>query len=129
MSGNEKEWNRVFKSLYCQNIHFVQGNHESDNKINKYINDYHFTHEGFVHILKYSKKYRFYLSHYPTLTGNFEYDKVPVWNLSGHTHMKNKFYDNYPCVYNVALDAHDCYPVSLETIKKDIQKHVEEKNE
>ena len=121
MSGNEKEWNRVYYSLNCQNIHFIQGNHDTDNKIDKYINDYGFEFHGYADIMKYSKRRTFYLSHYPTIVGNFEDGRPSMWNISGHTHSKEKF-SIYPNVYNVAVDAHNCYPVSIETIYKDILK-------
>lgn len=119
---NEKEWDMIFHSINCKNVHYIQGNHDTDYKMDKYDLEYGFIFEGLANVLKYSKKYHFYLSHYPTITGNFDYYKHPVWNLSGHTHQKNKFYDNYQCVYNVALDAHNCYPVSIEQIIKDIEK-------
>ena len=28
---NENEWNRIYYNLNCQHVHFVQGNHDSDN--------------------------------------------------------------------------------------------------
>lgn len=121
MSSNEKEWNRVYLSLNCQNIHYLQGNHETDNKMDIYDYEYQFDFHGFADIYKYSKNRIFYLSHYPTIVGNFEDGKPAMWNLSGHTHSKDKF-SIYPNVYNVALDAHNCYPVSIETIMKDILK-------
>lgn len=122
LGQNEKEWNRIYKSLFCKNIHFIIGNHDTKNKINKYEKDYGFTNEGYVNIFKYSKHRKFYISHYPTLTGNFDDDKrTPLWNLSGHTHSKEKFHSQN-CIYNVSLDAHNNYPVSIETILKDILK-------
>lgn len=121
MSGAEKEWNMVYYSIQCQNIHFIQGNHDTDNKVDKYIEEYKFEFHGYADILKYSKRRTFYISHYPTIVGNFEDNKPSMWNLSGHTHSKDKF-SIYPNVYNVSLDAHNCYPVSIETIYKDILK-------
>lgn len=119
---NEKEWNRIYKALFCRNIHFIIGNHDSERKVNKYIMDYNFICEGYAKPFKYSKRRVFFLSHYPTLTGNFDDDKkLPIWNISGHVHSKEKFHPQ-GCIYNVSLDAHDNYPVSIETIVKDILK-------
>ena len=84
--------------------------------------DYNFICEGYAKPFKYSKRRVFFLSHYPTLTGNFDDDKkLSIWNISGHVHSKEKFHPQ-GCIYNVSLDAHDNYPVSIETIVKDILK-------
>ena len=72
--------------------------------------------------------YHFYLSHYPTLTGNLEKEslKQVTCNLFGHTHSKDKFYQDIPYMYNVALDAHNCYPVALDDIILDMEAKVKE---
>lgn len=120
MSGNEKEWNRVYNQLFCQNVHYIQGNHDTDYKMDLY-DGYGFNFHGYADIIKYQKK-TFYLSHYPTMVGNKE-DKKFLWNLSGHTHSKNKFEYGQYHIYNVAVDAHNCHPVSIEDIIKDIQNY------
>ena len=125
MSGNEKEWNRVYKVLNGEKI-VIWGNHDTNNKLNKYQTEYGMTYLGFASIYKYSKKKMFYLSHYPTLVGNFEEQRF-FWNLSGHTHSSNKFEFGQYSIYNVAMDAHNCYPVSIEQIIKDIDKYKEKK--
>lgn len=123
MGGNEKEWNRVYNQLVCQNIHYLQGNHDTDNKMDIY-DGYGFEYHGYADVIRASKKMSFYLSHYPTMMGNHE-EKQRIWNLSGHTHDKNKFQYGQYCVYNVALDAHNCYPVSMEQILSDIRKYTD----
>ena len=125
MSGNEKEWNRVYKVLNGEKF-VIWGNHDTNNKLNKYQTEYGMTYLGFTSIYKYNKKKMFYLSHYPTLVGNFE-EKRFFWNLSGHTHSSNKFEFGQYSIYNVAMDAHNCYPVSIEQIIKDIDKYKEKK--
>lgn len=122
MSSNEKEWNMVYHNLNCQNVHFIIGNHDTDNKMDKYEYEYGFSFEGYVHILKYTKHKTFYLSHYPTIVSNYGEEGRFFWNLSGHIHSKEKFHKEYK-IYNVALDAHNCYPVSIEQIIKDIENH------
>lgn len=128
MSSREDEWNRVFYNLNCQHIHFIQGNHDSDNKMDIYEYNYKMEFHGYADMIKYGKRYHFYLSHYPTLVGNMDDAKKKhiLYNLSGHTHSKLKFYPNLPSVYNVSVDAHDCYPVSIEQIIKDIMKRKEQ---
>lgn len=119
MSNNIEEWDKVYNTLICQNIHFIVGNHDTNNKINRYMTQYGFELHGYADIFKYSKRRVFYLSHFPTIVGNFEDGKPSMWNLSGHTHSKEKF-SIYPNIYNVSLDAHDCFPISIVDIMKDI---------
>lgn len=125
MSSNEYEWDRVYKNLNGNKI-FLRGNHDTDNKISRYVNEYRIKDCGYVMFYKVSKTKHFYLSHYPTLVNNHE-DKRFLYNLSGHTHSKDKFQYGEYCVYNVALDAHNCYPVSIEEIIKDIEKYRKER--
>lgn len=122
---NETEWDRVYTNLYCRRIWFLVGNHETDKRMDKYEFDYGFNYGGFVDIFKYNKHKQFYLSHYPTMVDNYNEKDRFFWNLSGHTHSKEKFHPEYK-IYNVAVDAHNCYPVSIEDVIKDIYKHREE---
>lgn len=121
MGGNEKEWNTIYYSLNGH-IKFIIGNHDTTNKIDRYENVYGMENLGLAAFYRYSKKRNFYLSHYPTLVGNHE-DKKFLWCLSGHTHSHDPFQNEQGCVYNVALDAHNCTPVSIEQIIKDIEKY------
>lgn len=104
-------------------IHLIWGNHCTDNR-KKAMSKCHNVVEiiGYATILKY-KKYHFYMSHFPTVTTNFDnYEKslkTRLLALSGHTHSNILF---EPCnSYNVAVDAHNCFPVSIEEIIKDFQ--------
>ena len=70
------------------------------------------------------KGYNLYLSHYPTYTSYIENMaplKQHVLNLHGHTHSKDKFYQDIPFMYNVALDAHNNTPVLFDEIISDIE--------
>ena len=129
MSGLVSEWDRVFTSLNCKNVHYLQGNHDTDNKMDRYDQIYKFEYHGYADVLKYSKHKTFYLSHYPTIVSNYGEEKRFFWNLSGHTHSRNIFYSNLYKVYNVAVDAHNCYPVSIEQIIKDIEEKEKELKE
>lgn len=122
MSSNEYEWNRVYKVL---NGHkkFVHGNHDTDNKILRYINEYNMEDLGYGYIYKVSKKRKFLLTHYPTMVANHEENKF-FYNLSGHTHSTDMYENIQHCVFNVAWDAHH-QPVSVEQIIKYIEKYRE----
>ena len=125
LGQDEKEWNRIFYNLKGKEINIIIGNHDTNNKIDKYIFDYEFVDCGWVTILKYSKKWKFYLSHYPTYTENpVSPHEKPIINLYGHTHQKDFFFNGNPYMYNVGIDAHNLTPVSIETIIKDIQKGI-----
>lgn len=121
MSERYDEWDRVFSRLVCRNVKFLQGNHDTNNKMNLYERKYNFEYRGLAEVMKYSKKKSFYLSHYPTIVSNYDDEGKFFWNLSGHTHLEQKFYNGAFKIYNVAVDAHDCYPVSIEQIIKDIE--------
>lgn len=123
MSSNEEEWNRVYKVLNGHKI-VITGNHDTDNKLKRYVKEYNMICKGYADMYKYNKKINFFLSHYPTLINNHE-NKRFFWNLSGHTHSKDPFQFGWGCVYNVAMDAHNCTPISIEQIIKDIQKYRE----
>ena len=78
---------------------------------------------GYADIIKYNG-YHFYISHYPTLTSNLDGGrslKQRILNLFGHTHSKEKFYQDNPTMYNVALDAHNNTPVFIDQIIEDIK--------
>lgn len=127
MGGNEKEWNTIYHSLNGH-IKFIIGNHDTTAKIDRYENIYKMENLGMATIYRYSKRKYFYLSHYPTLVANHE-DKKFFWCLSGHTHSSSLFQNGQGCVYNVALDAHNCTPVSIEQIITDIKNYCNERHD
>ena len=104
-------------------IHLAWGNHDTDVR-KEALSKCHNVVEiiGYANMLKYNH-YHFYLSHYPTITTNFDIDKPlkqRVLCLAGHTHSKDKF---EPCgSYNVSVDAHSCYPISIDEIISDYKK-------
>lgn len=108
------------------NIIVIYGNHDTAPRIGAY-NEL-FDCLGYAQMIKIDK-YQFYLSHYPTYTSNLEnnaYISEHIINLHGHTHSKSKFYQDIPFMYNVSLDAHDCYPVRWDAIVEDIKAKVKE---
>lgn len=104
-------------------IHLIWGNHCTNNR-KEAMSKCHNVVEicGYATILKY-KKYHFYMSHFPTVTTNFDDYKKPLTKrllaLSGHTH-SNILFESCNS-YNVAVDAHNCFPVSIEQVIKDFQ--------
>ncbi len=109
------------------NLHILWGNHDSNVRKELYKTLPNVVETlGCGAMLKY-KKWHFLLSHYPTLTANYDdYDKplkARVWNLHGHTHSNNRFefMNKGWQSYNVAVDAHYCYPVKIDNIIEDIK--------
>lgn len=99
-------------------IFIALGNHDSKNRIQAYRNCFHIKDIQVGYRFTSSKK-TFILTHYPTITANF--DSTVIYSLFGHTHQKSYFYDNRFYMYNVGVDSHNCYPVNLEQIKQDIK--------
>lgn len=108
-------------------IYLVGGNHDTFNKQKELINECGVIYLGHAAKIKISKRLSFFLCHYPVLTapvdaaGNIH---STLYSLCGHTHTKNKFIDwDKGGIYHVELDAHSCYPVAIEDIRKDIFNH------
>lgn len=108
-------------------IHVVRGNHDTDARVALYKELPNVVEVVDAARLKYNK-YHFYLSHYPTLTANFEKEslKQVEVNLFGHTHQKTNFYQDKPFMYHCGADSHDCYPVNLDNIINDCEAKVTE---
>lgn len=115
---------------YIEQLHgtiiIVQGNHCTNKRIELYRQCKNVQQVDIATILKYAGR-AFYLSHYPTLTGNTDDEQKPlkrrVFNLCGHSHTQDRFCDmkkGFTC-YHVELDAHDCYPVSIDEVIEDIK--------
>ena len=98
-------------------LHIVRGNHDTNERWKAYMNLPNVVEQQNSLYLKY-KKYYFYMSHYPSLTGNLEKEKLKqmTLNLYGHTHQKSHFYEDRPYMYCTCMDAHDCYPCNLNDI-------------
>ena len=103
----------------------ILGNHDTPARIEMYNHCKNIEKVVYADVFKY-KKYRFFLSHYPTITTNFDDDKplkARTLNLYGHTHQGTNFYFDCPYNYHVGVDSHDCEPVTIETIIKDIKEY------
>ncbi len=110
-------------------IHIITGNHCTNPRIEMYGTCANVV-EVIKHatVLKYHKQH-FYLSHYPTLTANKDEDrplKEKAINICGHSHTKNPLEDfDKGLIYHVEMEAHNCYPVLLDDIIKDIKGELE----
>ena len=102
-------------------VHFLVGNHDTLRRINLYDSLGWVNHGRAIQVTDGS--WDFYLSHYPTVTMNYDDVKKhhPLINLHGHTHYQNKFYNDNPYMYNVGVDSQNGYPVSIDKIKADIK--------
>lgn len=129
LNDNEKgiEYLKQLNGRIC----ILRGNHDTDSRINLYKQCPNvFNCGSLAKIIKY-KKYRFYLSHYPTLTSNYREEDISIKskliNLCGHTHTTDKFKDfKENLIYHCEMDAHNCYPVLLDDIIEDIKNKVKE---
>lgn len=95
--------------------HIIFGNHDTDTR-KELMREAGFECLGLASIIKLNGL-RFYLCHYPTMTANFDLDKplkARVLSLSGHTHSSEVW--DAAGGYNVALDAHNNYPVEITEI-------------
>lgn len=107
-------------------VHFLVGNHDTLRRVNLYDSLGWVNHERAIQVTDGS--WDFYLSHYPTVTMNYDDVKKhhPLINLHGHTHYQNKFYNDNPYMYNVGVDSQNGYPVSIDKIKADIKEKLNE---
>lgn len=108
-------------------IHIIIGNHDSDRRLKLYEELPNVVEISYANMIRY-QGYKFFISHYPCLTYNLEQESLKqcVLNLFGHTHSKQKFYNDIPTMYNVSLDAHDNRLVSIDTIIVDMKNKMEE---
>ena len=100
-------------------IKLAIGNHDTQNRLVAFCDLYNFDDIQFGYRLKEGKK-SFLLTHYQTLTGNFDNSKT--YSVHGHTHSSNPFCE-YDLMYNVNCDAHNCRPVAWEDMIAEIKKH------
>lgn len=117
---------------YLERLHgsikLVLGNHDGNTKIEMYRTLPNIEILGYSTIFQY-KKHHFYLSHYPSITGNFDEEKPlrsKVINLCGHVHTKDCFYDwDKGIIFHVELDTHDFTPWTLEEILERVRERCE----
>ena len=110
-------------------LHIIRGNHDTDPRVRMYE-----TCANVVDVVKWAdmlkyRGYHFYLSHFPTLTGNLEKESLKqcTCNLFGHTHQQtSNFHLDMPFMYHVGVDSHKCLPVNLDDIIEEMKAKVRE---
>lgn len=122
--GDSAAGEELVKQLNGHKV-FLLGNH--DTRPREEIYNKYGVEVCYAKVIKLKKK-SFYLSHYPTITANYD-EPHPVINLFGHTHQTTNFYNDNPHMYHVGVDSHDCYPVSLEDILESIKIKKEKQDE
>ena len=104
-------------------IFMIWGNHDTDNKKNLLARECHILGGWYSYLIKYGK-FSLYLSHYPSITANYDekHFNQHVINLHGHTHQqKNFLYADNPFMYHVGMDSHNCMPVHIDEIITEIK--------
>lgn len=106
-------------------IHIIAGNHDTDNRIAMYKTCVNVVDIKWADMIHYNK-YHFYLSHFPALTANLQKESLKqcTCNLYGHTHQADNFFSDMPFMYHVGVDSHNCYPVLLDNIIKEMEQKV-----
>lgn len=124
--GSDMKYVREVLNKLNGRIHLVIGNHDTPAKITEYTAWNNIVEIADALRIKHKKR-EFFLCHYPVLTASLEQDpNRAVINLFGHTHSKDKFYEDRPYMYNVAVDANDNRPVSIDEIMAAFNAKVEE---
>ena len=120
MLNDDMEGLRLIKQLKGY-LHIVRGNHDTERRLELYQNCWNVDEIVDATYLNYGG-YHFYLSHFPTLTSNFDNDKPlkqRTINLCGHTHTDDMFldWDRYKApIVHCEVDVSAGYPWRLETI-------------
>lgn len=113
-----------FKRLNGE-IFLIWGNHDTENRTNALLEACRHKLIGgwYAFIIKPGNQ-SIYLSHYPTLTSNFDQKHFShhVINLHGHTHQQKNWLDpTNPFMYHVGVDSHNCTPVHIDEVMTDIR--------
>lgn len=107
-------------------IHLIRGNHDTDMKAEFYKQFSNIVEITYSTKIKYKKR-TLYISHYPTLTASLEQNpNGAVFNIHGHIHTKNKFYEDMPFLYNVSCDSQNCKPVNIDDVLDQIYAKIAE---
>lgn len=101
--------------------YIILGNHDTDARQQLYMTSLNNVVDITYASVIQHHKYKFYLSHYPTITSNVDekHFSQHLFNLYGHTHQKTNFYNDIPWIYHVGMDSHNCTPVHIDQIIAD----------
>ena len=129
LGGGDEQILAANKALIEQlngRLHIIRGNHDTDRRVAMYESCKNVVGPILYADMIHYKGYHFYLSHFPTLTGNLEKESLKqcTCNLFGHTHQTTNFHMDMPYMYHVGVDSHDCKPVLLDDIIKEMEAKV-----
>jgi calcineurin-like phosphoesterase family protein len=115
LNDNERGLNYL-ASLHGK-LHIIRGNHDTDTRVALYKELPNVVEVLDATYLKY-KGYHFYLTHFPCITANLEKESLKqcTINIHGHTHSKDKFYQDIPFCFHCGADAHNNKPVLLDDV-------------
>ena len=109
--------------------YWIYGNHDTKKKINLFLDEVPNLYDiGYAWVIK-EGKHSIYMSHYPTLTANFDDKKFSqhVISLHGHTHQKvNWLQSTNPFLYHVGVDSHNNTPVHIDEVLADVKNRYNE---
>lgn len=112
------------------NIHVVRGNHDSANRMQLYNDCYNIVEVTEGQYLNY-RGYHFYLSHYPCLCSNFDFEKPlksSAISLAGHSHVQDPFADwNKGLIFHCEMDTNNCTPWLLDDVIEKIKNKCNER--
>ena len=101
------------------NIHVIRGNHDTNTRITQYSSCWNIVEICEGKYFNY-KNYHFYLSHYPCICSNWDYDKplkARTISLCGHTHTQDPFKDfDKGLIFHCEVDTNNCYPWNINDI-------------
>lgn len=120
MLNDDKKAMELLKTLNGR-LHIVLGNHDTDRRASLYKTLPNVVDVAYAMKLRCGRM-NYFLTHYPCVTGNLQKESLEhmTVNLFGHTHSKELFWEGRPYMYNVALDAHNCFPVSESVARGDM---------
>ena len=108
-------------------LHVILGNHDTRNRQIVYFSLSNVVEILHAKVIRY-KRHEFYLSHYPSLTGNLHNDDLSkmIINLYGHTHQReNNFFNDLPYMYHCGVDSHNMYPITLDSALDEMYNKIE----
>ena len=121
--NDNNEGLRCIKRLKGQ-IHIIRGNHDSESRLPLYTSCWNVVEIREGKFLNYNG-YHFYLSHYPCITSNWDYDKplkARTISLCGHTHTSDPFKDwDKGLIFHTEVDTNACYPWNIDDIITNIK--------
>lgn len=107
-------------------LHVILGNHDTKDRQIVYFSLPNVVEIVYAKVICY-KKHDFYLSHYPSFTGNLLNDDLSkmLIDLFGHTHQRHNFFEGMPYMYHCGVDSHKMYPVTLDFALKEMYEKME----